>query len=342
VHANDWHTAAAVYLNLTRRWEEGARRIASLITLHNLPFMGPDISGILAQYGLPMAQTDLPEWARVLPLPLGLWAADAIVPVSPTYAEEVLGEEFGSGLQEFLGNRKETLHGILNGIDTSSYNPMQDPALAAPFSAETLDQRTRNKAAIQQSLGLPAQPDVPLLGIVSRMDRQKGMDLALRALRALKAPFQAVILGAGDPELEQAARELQAERPENIRVETRFDAKLARQIYAGADIFLMPSRYEPCGLSQMIAMRYGCVPVVRAVGGLRDTVTKETGFLFDKPLVQSFSATIRSALRVFPDRERWQQLQQAGMAKDFSWNSSAKQYFELYRSLVHETTPAAS
>jgi starch synthase len=342
IHANDWHTALALYSNLTKRWEEGVRRVASVITLHNLPFMGPDISAVLAAYGLPLAQTDLPEWARVMPLPLGLWASDAIVPVSPTYAEEILGPEFGCGLQDFLTLRKETLHGILNGIDTGSYNPTDDEALISPFSALTLTDRPRNKGGLQVRLGLPVRPDVPLLGIVSRMDRQKGMDLAIKAIRSLRADFQAVILGTGDPQLEEQARALKAELPDRVRVETRFDTDLARQIYAGADLFLMPSRYEPCGLSQMIAMRYGCVPLVRAVGGLRDTVTKETGFLFQKALVQSLSAAIRVALKEYPDRERWESMQMAGMAKDFSWTNSAKQYFALYQSLVHERTPLTS
>jgi starch synthase len=275
-----------------------------------------------------------------MPLPLALWAADAIVPVSPSYAEEILGPEFGSGLQDFLASRRENIHGILNGIDVASYNPTDDAALHSPFSALTLDDRHQNKAALQERLGLPVLPDVPLFGIVSRMDRQKGMDLAIKVLGTLKGEFQAAILGAGDPVLEKDALALQEEH-QNIKVETRFDAVLARQIYAGADMFLMPSRYEPCGLSQMIAMRYGCVPIVSAVGGLRDTVTPETGFIFKKPVTQSLSAAIRAALRTFPDKERWQQLQRAGMARDFSWGNSARQYFSLYQSLVHETTLTA-
>ncbi len=342
LHANDWHTAAALYSNLTKRWQEGARRVASLLTLHNLPFMGSDVAEILAAYGLPMAQTDLPEWARVRPLPLGLWAADAIVPVSPTYAEEILGPEFGCGLQEFLAARRENIHGILNGIDTASYNPTDDPAIALPFSVLTLEDRPRNKEAVQKRLGLPLDPGVPLFGMVSRMDKQKGMDLAIKTLRSLKENFQVVILGAGDPELEQTALAFQSEHMENVRVETRFDAELARQIYAGTDMFLMPSRYEPCGLSQMIAMRYGCVPIVSGVGGLRDTVTRETGFVFNKLVVQSFSAAIRAALRAFSDHERWRQYQRAGMTMDFSWMNSAREYLALYQSLVQETTQASS
>jgi starch synthase len=336
IHGNDWHTALAVYNNLARRWEEGSRRVASLITLHNLPFMGPDISDILRSYGTPLAQTDLPEWARVMPLPLGLWASDAIVAVSPAYALEILGPEFGCGLQDFLQNRHETLHGILNGIDAASFDPQTDSALAAVFSADTLSARPRNKKALQERVGLPVNSNVPLLGVVSRMDKQKGVDLIIKALRALKkTDLQAVILGSGDPALEEAARQLQAEQPTRVRAETRYDNELARQIYAGADLFLMPSRYEPCGLSQMIAMRYGCLPLVRAVGGLRDTVIHgETGFVFEKPLPQSLAAAIRAALKIYPDRVRWTEMQRAGMARDFSWTNSASKYLSLYQSLI--------
>ena len=343
IHANDWHTALVAYENLTKRWEEGAQRIASLITLHNLPFMGPDVSGVLQSYGLPMAQTDLPEWARVLPLPLGLWASDAIVAVSPSYGQEILGPEFGCGLQDFLSTRRNTLQGILNGIDTGSYNPLTDSTLAAKFSSETLSLRAHNKAALQEHVDLPLAPNVPLLGIVSRMDPQKGIDLAIKALNSLKsASFQAVILGSGDSKLEEAARELQTNRSDRVRVVARFDAQLARLIYGGADLLLMPSRYEPCGLAQMIAMRYGCVPLARAAGGLRDTVNEDVGFLFEKATSTALGAAIRRALKVYPDREAWNKLQQAGMAKDFSWGNSAQQYFVLYQKLVHQTIPSVS
>ena len=340
LHANDWHTALAAYVNLTRRWEEGSRRVASMLTLHNLPFMGPDISELLKLYGIPLAQTDLPEWARVLPLPLGLWAADVITPVSPGYGEEILGEEFGCGLYDFLATRRSSLHGILNGIDMASYNPTDDAALESPFSRLTLADRAPNKSALQTRLGLPVHVDAPLLAMVTRMDVQKGVDIAIKALASFKKrDFQLVILGTGDPVLEESARALQASQPDRIRIETRFDAQLARQIYAGADLFLMPSRYEPCGLSQMIAMRYGCVPLVRATGGLRDTVTPDAGFLFEKANPLAFSNALRKALKRFPDREVWTNMQLAGMAKDFSWVNSAKQYFELYQSLVLENKP---
>lgn len=343
IHANDWHTATATYGNLVKRWEDKKNRVASMITIHNLPFLGPDIKDILESYGLPLANTDLPDWARVLPMPLGLWASDMIVAVSPTYADEILHDEFGSGLQEFFRNRTDTLHGILNGLDTASFDPRTDPVIEKNFSADDLIARKQNKSALQQKLGLPVLPDMPLLGMVSRMDQAKGIDIALSGLRMLgKKDWQLVLLGAGDPKIEAAAKSLQEKLPDRVRVETRYDAKLARQIYAGADIFLMPSRYEPCGISQMIAMRYGCVPLVRAVGGLHDTVTdSETGFVFVDKKVKAFNDTLRRALQLYPYHSRWANLQKAGMAQDFSWSKSAGKYLDLYKKLV-EAVPSTS
>ena len=181
---------------------------------------------------------------------------------------------------------------------------------------------------------------MPLFGVVSRMDVQKGIDLVLDGLRKLvNKPWQAVILGTGDPKLEEAARKLSEKFPDRVHIEAKYDAKLARLIYAGSDIFLMPSRYEPCGLSQMMAMRYGCIPVVRAVGGLHDTVTEgETGFVFIKPNVKDFVATVRRALKVFQDKEAWRAMQINGMSQDFSWTQSALKYFELYKRLISTRT----
>jgi starch synthase len=340
IHANDWHTALASYGNLVKRWGEKTRRVSSLVTIHNLPFMGPDVSANLEAYGLPLANTDLPDWARVMPMSLGLWASDAINAVSPTYADEILHEEFGCGLQDFFRNRTDSLYGILNGLDTVSFDPETDSTLAANFNADTLSMRPINKTALQERVGLPVNPDVPVLGMVTRMDVQKGVDIALKGLRMLgKQNWQLVLLGAGDPKLEAMAKKLQEEMPNRIRVETRYDAKLARQIYGGADIFLMPSRYEPCGTSQMISMRYGCVPLVRAVGGLHDTVTdSETGFVFVDSKVKSFNDTIRRALNLYPYHSRWAALQKAGMALDFSWHKSARKYLELYKKLVEASS----
>jgi starch synthase len=340
IHANDWHTALAAYGNLVKRWNEKTRHVSSLVTIHNLPFLGPNVRDILEEYGLPLAHTDLPDWARVMPMPLGLWASDAMVAVSPTYADEILHEEFGCGLQDFFRNRSDTLRGILNGLDTVSFDPQTDATLAANFNAETLSLRPRNKAALQERVGLPIDPEIPLLGMVTRMDQAKGIDIALKGLKMMaKQDWQLVLLGAGDAKLEELAKKLQEGMPGRVCVETRYDAKLARQIYGGSDIFLMPSRYEPCGLSQMIAMRYGSVPLVRAVGGLHDSVTdSETGFVFVDTKLKSFNDTLRRALTVYPDRSRWMKLQQAGMAQDFSWPNSARKYLELYKKLMNETS----
>ena len=337
VHANDWHTALIPYGLLVQHWQEGQPRPASLITVHNLPFQGPDIDKVLEAYDVPLAQTDLPDWARLKPLPLGLWASDAIVAVSPTYADEMLSSDYGSGLNEFLNARREDLTGILNGLDVDSFDPSTDSDIAAQFTAESLDARVANKIALTERFGLRTSTAVPLMGVVSRMDPQKGIDLVLDALRKLgdKISWQAIILGTGDPKLEEAAQKLMKDFPGRVCIETKYDSKLARQIYASADIFLMPSRYEPCGLSQMIAMRYGCIPVVRAVGGLHDTVTDgETGFVFIRPRIRDFKAAIHRALAKYDDKETWLGMQKNGMRQDFSWTNSALKYFKLYQQLI--------
>ncbi len=341
VHANDWHTALSCYGLLLKRWEGEFSGVSSVLTVHNLPFMGPEVSANIEAYGLMHVQTGLPEWANTRPLPLGLWAADAIVAVSPTYAREVLTPQFGCGLEDYLRARRESLNGILNGIDDESFNPALDPAIASNYGIPTLERRALNKNALQVRLNLPVVPDVPLLGVVSRMDPQKGIDLIPAALhRVRNLSWQAVLLGTGMPRLEQAMRALQAEFPDRVRTEFKYDAGLARQIYAGADLFLMPSRYEPCGISQMIAMRYGCLPIVSAVGGLKDTIfPDETGFVIEKPTATRLANAIKKALEIYPDRDRWQAMQKAGMSQDFSWEASARQYFQLYQRVIAQLSP---
>ncbi len=345
IHCNDWHTALAAYGNLVKRWEDKSNQVASMITIHNLPFLGPDVNDILESYGIPLAGTDLPEWARTKPMPLGLWASDAMVAVSPSYAQEIAYDEvFGSGLQDWFKTRRDSLTGILNGLDLASYDPTTDPVIEKHFSADDLSVRKRNKTALQERLKLPVLPDVPVLGMVSRMDEAKGIDIALKGLKMLaKQSWQLVILGAGNPKIEEQAKKLQEALPDRVRVETRFDAKLARQIYAGSDVFLMPSRYEPCGISQMIAMRYGSVPLVRAVGGLHDTVTdSETGFVFVDTKVKSFNDTLKRALALYPYHSRWAALQKAGMAQDFAWSRSAQKYVDLYKKLIESSANPGS
>ena len=343
IHANDWHTALACYSILLRRRQgpPGATP-ATILTVHNLPYMGPDVGELLDGYRLPHVQTGLPLWAASRPLPLGLWAADAIVAVSPSYAEEIQTQVSGSGLEHYLRARRDSLHGILNGIDTEDFNPALDPALAANFGIPTLDRRMHNKAALQVRLGLPTAEDVPLFGMVSRLDPQKGTDLLAGTLRRLRdMEWQVVVLGTGMPRLERSLKRLETEFPNRFRAELRYDAGLARQIYAGADAFLMPSRYEPCGLAQMIAMRYGCLPIVSAIGGLKDTVVAgQDGFVIGVATATRLANAMRDAMQVLPDRAVWTRMQKAAMARDSSWSASARKYFELYERTAFSALPS--
>ncbi len=348
LHANDWHTSAAVYsLARKRPTDLFYRNTASLLSLHNLPYLGVDSGPALKSYMLPPAHDSrLPKWAQHMALPLGLLAADHIVAVSPGYAKEILTPEFGSGLHEFLRTRVDSLSGILNGIDVKRWDPETDPHLEANYSIHNLAPRAVNKNALQRELGFEPDPNKPLLAMITRMDYQKGVDLTLEALRQLFLAadsgqgLQAVLLGTGNPELEESARRLEINFPDRVHTATRYDPALSRRIYAGVDALLIPSRYEPCGLAQMIAMRYGCVPIARATGGLIDTIrdygaTEEsTGFLFHEAEPEALEQAVMRAMTVFAHPERWQALQLRGMREDFSWERSARVYLELYHSLV--------
>ncbi len=339
IHANDWHTALALFALRSQCGDPLMKRLRSVLTLHNLPFMGGDGTDVLAAYGLvPPNDEALPGWARTQPLALGLLSADAVVAVSPTYAREILTPDFGCGLDGFLGSRSASVTGILNGLDVAAWDPETDACLSRNFSAASLSRRGANKAALQSQLGLQEDLQLPILAMIGRIDQQKGVDIIPNVLRQLiDLPWQFVLLGSGDPILENAMRGLQLEFPERIRSVIRFDANLSRLIYGGADMLLMPSRYEPCGLAQMIAMRYGCVPVVRATGGLKDTVTDgKTGFLFQLAQPVAMQEALRRALAVYASPDNWEQFQRHGMAEDFSWRRSAAQYAGLYQSLMVE------
>lgn len=340
VHAHDWHAAPALAWMRTEKgsWDS----VASVLTVHNLPYMGSGGGEALTEYGLvPADHPLLPEWARGLPLPLGMVHADWITTVSPGYAAEIQTAAFGCGLEGFLASRAGRLRGILNAIDPGIWDPATDDALEARYSAESLDLRRLNKAALQRGLGLPEKARVPLLAMVTRLDGQKGVDLALEALARIPGEdWQMVLLGTGDPALEDRARAFAAGRPEKMIFLPRFDPALSRRIYAGADMLLVPSRYEPCGLVQLIALRYGAVPVVHATGGLKDTVEpyqrggKGTGFLFTPTDPQALAESLQEAMAVYADRRRWLGLQRRGMAKEHSWSRSAQAYAGLYREAV--------
>lgn len=353
LHANDWHTAAAVYsLALNRPTDPFFRQTTSLLTLHNLPYLGAMTSSALEAFDLPPAEnTSLPVWAEHMALPLGLLTADVIVAVSKGYAKEIMTDEFGSGLQTFLKARSDKVTGILNGLDTGKWDPTNDDVLAANFTPTNLQARSENKAFLQNELGLEKNPILPLLAMVTRMDPQKGVDLAVDSLRMINQsavsaqPLQAVFLGMGAPPIEQAVRLLEQDYPISIRSCITYDEKLSRRIYAGSDMLLMPSRYEPCGLSQMIAMHYGCIPIARATGGLSDTIqdpkdTEEsTGFLFRPATSEALAVAIQRAVTLFSsDPKNWQAMQIRGMQRDFSWDRSALEYIKQYKQLLDKRT----
>lgn len=343
LQANDWHTAVAIHhLKADKHPDPMLMNTKTILTIHNLPFMGTGSEDALAKFKVtPSRNKNLPAWARELPLPMGLAAADQVVAVSPTYAREIMTPEFGCDLQGFLQTRRSRISGILNGIDMQSWDPAVDPALVKNFNSSTLDDRIENKIALLREFQLDHDPDIPLLIMISRMDRQKGVDIVIDGLRLMSdQPWQAILLGTGDKRLEQDCRDLEVELAHKVRAAILFDTQLSRRMYAGADILLMPSRYEPCGLSQMFAMRYGCLPVARATGGLMDSIMDAkagengTGFLFSRIDPRSFTHSLNRAIQTFSQKDTWREMQLRAMSQDFSWARSAAQYVDLYQSLV--------
>ena len=339
VHSHDFHAAASTYwLGTEGRRNDFFRSTATVLTIHNLPYAGQGAGRAMGEYFLPRADAilGLPESHRDSLLAVGLLAADEISTVSPTYAREIQTPEYGNGLDGVLRARADHLTGILNGIDLRSWNPATDEAVPVRYDAGRLSLRGANKAALQREAGLPQDAMRPLLAAVSRLDRQKGFDMAIPAIRRwLAVGGQFVLLGTGESALEHAFAMLEAEYPGRASVRLRFDGSYARRIYAGADALLIPSRYEPCGLTQMIAMRYGAVPVARRTGGLADTVVDAgepggTGLMFDEYAPGALWDALERMLRVYAQAEKWAQLQSRGMHADFSWTRSAAQYGALY------------
>jgi starch synthase len=345
LHANDWHTALSVYRLAEQRTNDPFfAKTRTILSLHNLPFMGAGTRPSLDHFGiLPSTDPTLPPWGRELPLPMGLSVADAIVAVSPQYGKEILTPEYGCDLQEFLATRKSKLSGILNGLDTTLWDPAHDPTIRASFSVEDLGGKAEDKKAVWEEFNLSGDAaKLPLFVLISRMDRQKGIDLALEGLRNMlqagkDLQWRAILLGSGDPSLETQSATLAFDFPDQVRAVKRFDSQLSHRLYAGADILMMPSRYEACGLSQMIAMRYGCLPVARATGGLVDTIQDgKTGFLFKPVEAAAFQNALERALALYQLPKKWLTMQKNAMLEDFSWHNSARQYAGLYTALIDE------
>lgn len=349
VHAHDWQAGLApAYLHY--RAESGLARPATVMTVHNLAFQGNAPADMLATLGLPphaYGIDGVEYYGKISFLKAGLQFADRITTVSPTYAAEVLEPEMGMGFDGLLRARSGVLSGILNGIDTEVWDPTTDSLIATKFSARALGKRAANKAALQARMGLPKTKTAPLFGVVSRLTGQKGMDLLLECLPVLRSlGAQLALVGSGDPEIEAAFRAEAAATPDSVGCVIGFDETLAHRMQAGVDALLVPSRFEPCGLTQLCALRYGAVPVVARVGGLVDTVVDATpkalsdgvatGVQFGPVTVAMLEATLRRTVELYRDTITWRRLQRRGMTIDVSWQGPARHYAALYRQLMAE------
>ena len=334
VHCNDWPSALAPV------YGHGEK---TLFTIHNLAFQGNFAPSWLGQLGLAQELFSLERLefhGRVSFLKGGLVYAGAINTVSPTYAREIQSAEFGSGLEGLLRERAGVLSGILNGIDAEVWNPANDPHLPAPYDSESLEAKRSSKRVLRERMNLEASDD-PLIGFVGRLTHQKGADLIAGAAAGLVAlPAQLVVLGRGERDIEGALATIAARHPGRIAVAMGFDEPLAHLIEAGADMFIMPSRFEPCGLNQMYSQRYGTPPIARATGGLSDTVEDgKTGFLFERAESSALVAAVRRATGIWREPARWREIQRAGMLRDFSWRAAARQYAALYSRLATGRAP---
>ena len=343
LHLHDWHVAF-IAARLRADPSHPLAAAATVFTIHNLALRGDFDETFVEANRLVLPPEDGLNPADLRNgMALGILDADMVSTVSRTYAREILTPEYGAGLDPLLRRREQDLVGIVNGIDEAEFDPATDPRIAANYSAANPAAKAEDKAALQKECGLPVEPALPLMGIVNRLFWQKGADIAVAGAGMVleETPFQLVVLGTGEREYETQLEALAERFPQAVKVVLEFDADLAQRIYAGADMFLMPSRYEPCGLGQMIAMRYGTVPVVRRTGGLADTVPDDDehpnaglGFVFDAPDGNAFAEALRRALHAYHDQERWRGIVHRDMTHDFSWDDAAIKYVQLYERAI--------
>jgi starch synthase len=349
VHAHDWQAGLTpAFMHYNDRPRPG-----TIITVHNLAYQGQFPREMLSDIGLPpesFATDGIEYYGAIGFLKAGLQLADRITTVSPTYAVEIQGPEAGMGLDGLLRARSDVLSGILNGIDISVWNPATDPSIASPFTVNTLAKRAANKAALQRRLGLRLAPDAFLLGLISRMSWQKGLDLLLENLPlVLSEGIQMILLSTGDADLQARYRTAAKSHPDQIGVVIGYDEDLAHLIQAGADALLVPSRFEPCGLTQLCALRYGAIPVVSRVGGLADTVIDAnemaiagdvaTGVQFGPVTSENLAVAIRRAQALFHNKPVWRRMQKNGMSVDVSWRNPARHYADLYGQVAKLRSP---
>jgi len=347
MHCNDWQTGfVPLYLNRLYRHEERFKRTRSVFTVHNLGYQGRFWHWDMGLTGLGWEEFSpggVEFWGDVSFLKAGLVSADIITTVSRAYSREIQTSEHGHGLEGVLAGRANDLHGIVNGIDYQAWNPAQDPHLPHTFSRTRLAGKTACRSALKQKLGL-GETEAPLLGMVTRLAAQKGLDIVADALPDIMATgAQFVVLGTGDAAYQRLLADISRQYPDSMRLLLQYDENLAKNIYAGCDMLLMPSRYEPCGLSQLIALRYGTVPIVRKTGGLADTVEdydlhtgRGTGFVFEEYSAPALLRCLDRAIAVYSDTAAWQHMMRSGMKRNFSWEHSAKEYEALYRKAMRK------
>ena len=341
IHTNDWHSAlVSAFLRSAGAEDPRFRRIGTVLTIHNLLHQGLFPRELFDWLGLP-GDLWTPEGAEFYGqlnfMKAGIVCADFVNTVSPTYAKEIQTPEFGEGLDGLLRSRAAKLSGILNGIDYDVWNPAKDPFVAQRYAKSTVEKKRADKAALQKEAGLPSEPTRPLIGYVSRVTAQKGFDILIDALPdILDLGIQFVLLGTGEKKFEDPVSQLARARSDLI-VWLKYDEALAHRIYAGSDFFLMPSKFEPCGLGQMISLRYGTIPIVRSTGGLADTVvdvtehtSKGNGFVFREYTRAALLEAVQRAIRFHQSGRGWKSVVQRGMSADLSWKASARQYVALY------------
>jgi starch synthase len=350
LHANDWQTALVfVYRRVFFPADPLYLRTGMLFTIHNLGYPGLFPGSEFARLGLPpkyFSPDALEFFGKLNLLKAGLVFAGVLNTVSPNYSREIQTHEFGQGLEGVLQTRRPDLFGIVNGVDYRQWDPAHDPSIAQAYDARNLKGKWVCKEALQKECRLPVK-DVPLIGMITRLTPQKGTDLVIEVLDELmRLNLQLVVLGTGDPPLQQKLKHAMQRYPEKLSVHLAFDESLSHRIEAGSDLFLMPSRYEPCGLNQLYSLRYGTIPVVRKTGGLADTVIdatpsnlaegKATGFVFEQASSHELLITVQLALKLFREKDPWYRMMRAAMAADFSWDRSAQEYEKLYRLAVEK------
>lgn len=352
IHCNDWQTGLIpALLRAEYRGTPGFERTGCVFTIHNLAYQGRFWSEDMNLTGLDWSYFNFEQMefhGELNLLKTGITLCDRITTVSPTYAQEIQTPEFGNGLDEVLQHHKSKLSGILNGIDRDVWNPATDSLISDNYDVNSVhENKPKCKRVLQETFDLPQRSDIPLVGMVSRMSTQKGFDIiAESAERFLQHDLQLCVLGTGDPSCEDMMRHLARQHPEKVSVRVQFDETLAHRIEAGSDIFLMPSRYEPCGLNQMYSLTYGTVPLVRATGGLADSVVDTTtatlanktatGFSFEEYTADALAETFDRAIQLFGDKPAWQQVIETGMHQDWSWDQSAAKYEAVYRQAMND------